>query len=335
MIKEVILSVMTETLRWMKCFLVLLGLALLSDSPVSAWQSKEIRYRSTVDDTDQNARFYVPSVERPVPLMVILHTWSGDYQQTYHQEIEKWCVENAWAYIHPDFRGPNRRAEATGSDLAISDVICAVRYAQANANVDSAAIFLIGTSGGGHAALLMAGRHAEIWAGVSAWVPISDLAAWHRQCKKTGLPYVQDMVDSCGGAPGDSPVVDRQYARRSPLTYLPKARGVPVHIHAGIQDGHTGSVPISHSLYAFNRLAEVNCRLSESDIQFFVNQADVPPQLKMEIKDPSYGSKRPLFRRTSSNATLTIFDGQHELIAEAALDWIIQIHEQRDGPKKK
>ena len=95
-----------------------------------------------------------------------------------------------------------------------------------------------------------------------------------------------------------------------------------MHINAGIRDGHEGSVPISHSLYAFNLVAKRKDRLSEEDIDFFRKRAKVPPHLIHPLSDPNYGEKQPLFRRQSGSATITLFDGGHELIASAAIDWI-------------
>lgn len=60
---------------------------------------------------------------------------------------------------------------------------------------------------GGKAALLMAGRAPEIWAGVSAWCGIYDLAAWHQQ--KAGKRYWSALEAVCGGTPGTSPAVLR------------------------------------------------------------------------------------------------------------------------------
>ena len=313
----------------------LVCLIVAASPPLLAQQATEVHYRTSADDTEQSALFYAPTSQQKIPLMVALHTWSGDYQQTYHQAIEQWCVENGWAYIHPNFRGPNKRPAATGSDLVVQDIVSAVKYAQANAPIDKSAIYLVGTSGGGHAALMMAGRHPEIWAGVSAWVPISDLAAWYHECRTANLGYADDIVASCGGRPGDSPQVDKQYSKRSPLTYLKHAKGTQVHIHAGIRDGHDGSVPVSHSLRAFNQLAESQDRISNEDIRFFVEQAAVPSHLQTRIEDSSYGKKRPLFRRTSGDATVTIFKGEHELIADAALHWMVQIHSQNSKEPKQ
>jgi dienelactone hydrolase len=175
---------------------------------------QEISYQSTADNTMQPAMFYRPDGDGPIPLIVALHTWGGDYRQDHHNEIADWCIDNGWAHIHPDFRGPNRRPEATGSDLVIADIASAVDYAVEAAGVDTTAVYLVGTSGGGYAALLMAGRHPEIWAGVTAWVPISDLAAWYAQCKSRGLDYQHDIAASCGGAPGDSREIDVSYRTR-------------------------------------------------------------------------------------------------------------------------
>ncbi len=289
---------------------------------------KEITYVSSADGTRQPAMFYAPDARGPVPLVVALHTWSGNYRQRSHQEIADWCMSKGWAYIHPDFRGPNRRPEATGSELVVHDIVDAVQFAKGAARIDSSCIFLVGTSGGGYTALLMAGRHPEIWAGVSAWVPISDLRAWYVQAPRK---YRNDMAASCGGAPGDSPAVDEQYRKRSPLTYLAAAKRVPLHINAGITDGHTGSVPVSHSLLAFNRVAAPENRLSDEEIRYFVEKAAVPPHLRRHIVDPSYGEKRPLFRRTSGNVTVTIFNGGHELVPRAAIAWIEAVYKSKKG----
>lgn len=284
--------------------------------------TNEVSIPSTADGTQQPAMFYAPETMNAVPLVVALHTWSNSYKQDAHKPIEAWCMKKGWAYIHPDFRGPNNHPEATGSPLVMQDILDAVAYAQQHANIDTNSIYLVGTSGGGYTALVMAGHHPEIWAGVSAWVPIADLTAWYRECKKADLKYYEDIAKSCGGAPGDSAAVDKEYRERSPLTYLAKAKGLKLHINAGIRDGHDGSVPISHTLHAFNEVAEDKDKIAAEDIVFFVEKAQVPEHLKMEIHDPTYGEKYPLFRRKSGNAEVTIFDGAHELVPEATIAWI-------------
>lgn len=283
---------------------------------------REVWFESSADGSKQPALFYSPDTQEPAPLLVGLHSWSTDYTTGVGSAYARWCMDLGWVFIYPNFRGPNRRPQATGSDLAVGDILSAVRYARDHARVDPRRVYLVGASGGGHAALMMAGRAPAVWTAVSAWVGISDLAAWHRECKAAGRHYWRDVVASCGGAPGESPEVDRQYARRSPLTHLAAARGLPLDINAGIRDGHTGSVPISHSLRAFNVLADPADRLSEEQIGYFVEKAEVPPDLPKAEPDPDYGKSAPLFRRTSGQARVTIFRGGHAIVSDAALRWL-------------
>lgn len=309
---------------------ILVGLMSLT---VRGQSVKEITYPSSADNSNQPAMFYAPESKKAVPLVVALHTWSANYKQKKYKSIEAWCVKKGWAYIHPDFRGPNKRPQSTGSELVVKDIVSAVEYAKKATAIDSTSIYLVGTSGGGFAALLMAGRHPEIWAGVTAWVPISDLKAWYAECKKAGRGYYKNIAASCGGAPGDSPKVDKEYRIRSPITYLAKAKGLKLHINAGIHDGHKGSVPISHSLLAFNEVAEAKDRIAQEDIRSFAEKPQVPEGLKVNVSDPTYGKNKPLFRRTSGSATVTIFQGGHQIVPSAAIAWIQAVHSTKKKAK--
>ena len=282
----------------------------------------EVKFRSSVDDSLQWTKFFAPPSNEPVPLVVALHTWSSNWKQSSQKPVEDFCVKNGGAYLHPDFRGPNRTPQATGSELVIGDIVSAVEFACKQTKVDKKRIFLFGASGGGYTSLVMAGKRPDLWAGVSSWVPISDLRAWHKECKASRRKYFRDVELSCGGAPGTSPKVDQEYAKRSPLTFLKNARGVNLSINAGILDGHKGSVPVSHSLLAFNEVAEKKDQLALEEITYFTEKAKVPTALVREIKDPSFGKKAPLFRRTSGSATVTIFQGGHEWVAPVVLAWL-------------
>ena len=126
---------------------------------------------------------------------------------------------------------------------------------------------------------------------------------------------------SCKSFPKTKPR-GQEYAKRSPLTFLKKAKRVNLSINAGILDGHKGSVPISHSLLAFNEVAEKKDRLRVEEINYFTEKAQVPTALVRPIKDPSFGKKAPLFRRTSGSASVTIFQGGHEWVAPVVLAWL-------------
>ncbi len=171
--------------------------------------------------------------------------------------------------------------------------------------------------------LLLAGRYPSLFAGASAWVPISDLSAWFYECQLSGQRYAEDLLKALGGPPHASENVRLAYRHRSPLTWPSRAQSVPVDISAGVRDGHERSVPISHSFNAFNQLAAAEDRLSELEILEFTGKSQVPAALASNsLSDPSYGLKRPLFRRQSKNARLTIFDGGHEGIPTAGLTWL-------------
>jgi acetyl esterase/lipase len=285
----------------------------------------------------QPAMFYKPDVKEPRPLLVSLHTWSNTYKDGWPGYGGTWCVEQGWVFIYPNFRGANNRPEATGSDLVMQDILDAVEYAKKNGVVDESRIYLMGVSGGGYAALLMAGRAPDVWAGVSAWVPISDLKAWHAESKsppaylKQKTSYWKSIETSCGGDPAKDPKAAEEAKKRSPLTYLQNTKNLPLDINAGIQDGHTGSVPISHTLNAFNLLAAEKDRLTAEEIEYFVKEAQVPPKIKAGIEeDPCWG-KKLLFRRQSGLTRATIFNGGHEMNTKAALAWLAQ---QKKGKKE-
>ena len=309
------------------CLLILWGsLPLACTVAKGEWPSavKEISFHSSADNTQQPALFYAPPQRKPQPLLVALHSWSGDYKQDTSVVYARWCIAHNWIFIHPNFRGPNQRPEATGSELVIQDVLSAVEYAKQNAVVDESRIYLMGVSGGGHLALLLAGRTPEVWAGISAWVPITDLNAWYHESKAAGRRYADDIVKSCGGVPAPGSAAEKECVKRSPLTYLVSANQVAVDINAGIHDGYTGSVPISHSLHAFNLLAAEADQLSDDQIRYFVSTQKVPPALPAPQRDLAYGQKPILFRRQSNRVRLTIFDGGHAAIYEAGLNWLTQ-----------
>ncbi len=283
-----------------------------------------IDYFCTADSSYQKALYYLPDTDGPSPLLVALHPWSSDYTNHNFASYAEYCINNDWVFIHPDFRGKNDNPDATGSSLAIQDIVDAVRFAEGNSLIDTGRIYLAGASGGGHAALLAAGKYPDIWAGVSAWVPITDLVEWYTETKERDLKYWQDIYNSCGGDPTTDTSAFNEARKRSPINFLENAKGVRIDINAGINDGHNNfSVPVSHSLYAFNVLADPTDTLMHEEIDYFVVNAEVPPSLSNESEnDPLYENRPVLFRRSSNNARVTIFDGGHEIIYNAACEWL-------------
>lgn len=279
---------------------------------------------SSKDGTPQKAIYWRPESAAhdgkgpSVPLLVFLHSWSGGFEQgpPWIDQAKKM----GWVLVAPDFRGPNNRPEACASDLASQDILDAVAFARRDARIDPARIYLIGGSGGGHMSLVMAARAPDLWAAVSAWVPISDLAAWHAESKARKNNYAKMLEQSCGGAPG--PATEAEYRHRSPLFHLAAAKNVPLDINTGIHDGHTGSVPVSHSLRAFNALAAPEKQIAAADIDFMVQEQKVPAALAAESQADPERQKAVLFRRTSDNARVTVFEGGHDSESSAGILWL-------------
>ena len=302
-------------------------------APADSIELAEVQIRGSRDASLQPALFYMPAeaaADRPGPataLAVGLHTWSGQYKDIRRAtRYARQCRARGWVLIHPHFRGPNLRPEACASDLAVQDVLDAVAYARGRARIDPRRIYVVGVSGGGHMTMMMAAKAPKLGAAASAWVGISDLSAWHAQTRKAGLAYFRHVEKVCGGPPGASPRVDAEYRRRSPLTFLHLAKGLAVDLNAGIRDGHGGSVPVSHSLEAFNVLAQANGRpaqaLTPREIRAMTRKAAVPAELLYHGPAEPKRRDKVLFRRSAGPARVTLFNGGHEIDVQAAFDWL-------------
>ena len=124
--------------------------------------------------------------------------------------------------------------------------------------------------------------------------------------------------------PGASVEVDREYRERSPIFFLQNAVELPLDICAGVKDGKTGSVPIHHSLRAFNVVAEAggHATIPAATMDELWGQGRLTsPQPEDEVEDPTY-ERAILLRRQAGKARVTIFDGGHEALPAAACDWL-------------
>ncbi len=288
---------------------------------------EQITYLSKLDNSQQPALVCAASGTEVRPLAVCLHTWSYGLEQPCEHFLEQ-CKKRNWHFVFPLFRGPNWNPEACGSDLVVSDLESIVHYMKEHYPVDENQIYLVGGSGGGHASLLMAGRKPELWSAVSSWCPISDLGAWYDQThRKKSSPaqrgYDNHIYEACGGDPLTNTKASEQAKHRSPLTWLKNAKGnVIVDIGTGIHDGHTGSVPISHAILAYNEIAEPQDRIRQEDIDYMVETEKIPAHLQFQGEDPAYGPYKVLLRRTSAMVRLSIFEGGHDILAEPAFGFL-------------
>lgn len=301
------------------------GIGFAEDNVLPALQ--DVQIKSTQDQTLQPVKLWVPEIakKQPTPLLVFLHSWSGDYRQDNSQWLKE-AARRKWIFLHPNFRGRNDHPEACGSALARQDILDAIDFVSRKYQVDSSRLYLAGTSGGGHMAMLMAGYHPKRFSAVSAWVGISDLAAWYRFHVREGKPqrYAQMVVKSCGFPPGASEKGDREYKVRSPMFHLHQTGDLPIHLYAGLHDGHTGSVPVSHTLNAFNVIAKAggHAVVTEPEIQQLLKDAPLKNPKPGDTDDsPTLGRKTHLQRKAGA-ARVTIFEGGHEGLPIPGCAWL-------------
>jgi alpha/beta superfamily hydrolase len=298
------------------------------DGSLGCVAMEEVWIDSRVDGSAQPSHLHVPQVGETEtrPLLVFLHQWSHDYRRENAEWLQQ-AVCRGWSYLQPNFRGPNRTGEACGSEKAQQDILDAVDWVRTRWPIDGDRIYLAGVSGGGHLAMLMAAMAPHVFAAVSEWVGISDLAAWYAEhCREGQIgKYARDIELCVGGRPGSSEAVDRQVRLRSPLFHLGSAREVPIDFNAGVTDGHTGSVPIHHTIDAFNVIAESvgGRRVTREEIdELWTQQHLADPTPDDRVEDPSYLGRKIFLRRHAGPSRLTIFEGGHEGIAFAACQWL-------------
>jgi dienelactone hydrolase len=294
------------------------------DSVSISWPSefRIAEIRSSADGSKQRARFYSSRTKKGAPLIVSLHTWSGDYNQ--EDPLAGEIIKRGWNYIHPDFRGPGNRPEAGGSDLVISDIGDAINYALRNSDANPDDVHIIGVSGGGYATLAAYMKLRYPVRSFNSWAAISDLEAWYDECRSRNLKYSVDLEKiTTGGTSFDA----TEAQRRSPLrmNYPVKYRaGSFLNIYAGINDGYNGSVPITHSIEFFNTIAKIKYPGEKSLV--------VPDSIIIRLLgrrvDPQGDYQRRLAGRNvylssaAPDLSLTIFEGGHEMLVPEALSLI-------------
>lgn len=300
-------------------------------------QIREVGLRSTADGKIQKVLFYNSGTLRKKPLLVALHSWSENYYQQYSIPYGMWAVRNDWVMIHPDYRGKFIGPESTASELAVQDVLDAVTYAKQEANIDESRIYITGFSGGGMMTLIMVGRFPEMWTAAVAWVPVYDLNLWYETTLGAEHDYSKHIANSCGGVPAWGTDACLECKKRSVSTYLANANGkeVKVMIAAGSQDVY---VPAGHAIMAFNDLAKEGDYIPQEDIAYINANRAIPDHMQKAPDNPLYSDAgmKLLYQKSSGNAILNIFEGNHDVIYNAGLCWLNnQQRVDKSEPEKK
>ncbi len=301
------------------------------DTRHTSWNKefKVVDIVSSADGKIQKTFLYATKSNKLKPLIISLHTWSGDYTQK--DPLAKEVLAKDWNYIHPNFRGPNRTYEATGSSLVLSDIQDAIQYALKHTNSDPNDVHIVGVSGGGFATLAAYMNLKYPVKSFSAWAPISDLEAWYWESVGRNQKYARDIINSVSH---NNDFNKDEAIKRSPLfqSFPQKFRKeAQLFIYEGIHDGYTGSVPITHSLNMYNRLVgELKYQTSTMDSIMMRAESDNSLVSEKEIIDlvtkrinPDSEKNGMLFdrkvylKRRFENISLFIFEGGHEQIPQA------------------
>ncbi len=271
---------------------------------------------SSKDGKMQKAYLHTSTSKLPQPLIVSLHTWSGDYTQK--DPLTEEILARNWNYIHPNFRGSNNHPEAMGSAYVLADIEDAIRYAVQQTNADPANVHIVGVSGGGYATLLAYMNVQYPVKSFSAWAPISDIEAWYWESVGRKQKYADDILKALS----PDGVFDKGEAlRRSPLVHsYPKElrKDARLYIYEGIHDGYKGSVPITHSIHMYNRLASELTK----DTTYLVSDKEII-DLVTKRYNPFFDKTIQLFgrdvylNRSCGNLQLVLFEGGHEQLPEA------------------
>ena len=209
-------------------------------------EQREILVKSTVDSTLQPSLFYKSESQEKRPLLVGLHTWSCDrFNQI--KNMLPYAEKYDFNLLLPEFRGSNLDKNencklACGSIYAKQDIKDAIDYVIENENVDADNVFLLGLSGGGHMALLMAGFCPEYFKAIGSYVPITDLKKWSTE----NANYRKHIFACCGES-------DEEMMLRSPVTYLDTIAKANLKIFHGKFDP---VVPVTQSLELYRLIME-------------------------------------------------------------------------------
>ena len=206
-------------------------------------KQQEIWVKSTSDSTMQPSLLYLSESGKKRPLLVGLHTWSFDRFNQINNMLP-YAEKYDFNLLLPEFRGRNLKSnpdctKACGSQEARQDIKDAIDYVLENENVDADNVFLLGLSGGGHMALLMAGYCPEYFKAIGAYVPITDLEKWNSQNEG----YSEHIRACCE--------TEEEMRRRSPITYIDNIAKANLKIFHGKFDG---CVPVSHSIELYERI---------------------------------------------------------------------------------
>jgi len=310
---------MRTTFFILLCFLLLFGNAGLQAQENDWAGFGKDSVISSLDGYINRFYYYKATSKEKKPLIVSIHQWSADYQN-FKNSMAPEAKQEDWNYIFPDVRGPNNHPKACGSDYLVNDIDQAIEWAVTHLPVDPSAIYIVGASGGGYNALCHFMKSRYPVKAYSVWVPITDLDSWYYESLSRKNKYAKDIVsclcDSCRE-------YNKEKAReRSPLyleTPKDKLETTRLHIYAGVHDGYTGAVPVSHSLRFYNKLltdwgVDTKAQITSEEMVWILTARSAPYLSKYKI-----GEREVLYNKSIGNLSISIFEGGHEILVDEVI----------------
>jgi pimeloyl-ACP methyl ester carboxylesterase len=277
---------------------------------------EEFSVVSSIDGERQKAEICF-SQKKSSPLLVFFPAWNGGHP--YYEEVKALVKNKDWNLLVVKPRGANEGE--IGSFRSIQDVLDAIDYARFNSLVDGNRIYGIGVSGGGYMALMTAMKYPNLFAGISVWAAMTDIQNWRNEMLLRTYPQHRKYAQQINEALGDPEKNLRLYLKASPIYYAKTGKNpTKIDINAGITDGYHGTVAVAHSLEFYNLLASNDAKISKDDYERLVGgDKDI---FKLKIMDSSFQNRAVLYRKESNGIRLTVFDGDHEMIPNAAIEWL-------------
>lgn len=242
--------------------------------PPDASRLQSIEFNSPADGCPVKVDIYSPSRDlgQPLPLLLAPHaiTWTAaedyhgglqglvrKYHRGYYGLPEKYGVILASPHGHHhrealcSLAGPEQIADMANLIDALGDH---------GYPVDKQRVYACGLSMGAQEALVLAGKHPDRIAGVVAFNPIVDLAAWHEELATSEVPGIKEydtarrIANEVGGLPSELP---QRYAERSALNYVEELARVPTLIFWTEKDLVVPRQITHHTLRLYHRIKQV------------------------------------------------------------------------------
>ncbi|MVZ66569.1 prolyl oligopeptidase family serine peptidase [Sphingobacterium sp. DK4209] len=288
-------------------------------------ETRLIEIKSTKDATVQKSYLYSSTRKTKSPLIISLHTWGGNYAQ--RDPLLKYCIAADVNYLHPDFRGPNNKPEAAGSELVSQDIDDAIQWALDSLQVDMDQIHVVGVSGGGFATALSYMKSKHPIKSFHAFVGIYNLEDWYYESLGRKNAYAKDIIAITGGTANQPNFAEAK--KRSVLlmsTPTKQRKQASLHLYVGLHDGYTGSVPISHSLELYNKVVldfdkHANKALISLEDRYTLLKRRSSPNFSI-ISQGFMGRDIIYQKQYQDKVKIIVFDGGHEMPEANLLPYI-------------